>query len=210
METRTYRRLKQPITPDIAYNMKPMLVHVHRLRQIIKQYQRLKTSRWSTPYRSRGRRFPGHPSRQCIEKYQRPTESLQPYISIALAPFPEPHGHEKGPYRPAGKFSTQWYRRGRLMRLDGGALGANRESWREFGGELILDCKVPNFVRLRHLLAAHLAYCQTTRHSFYTHTNHTYGKDLKAGIINNASSTAQEVQDWAQNARKAVREFFHH
>ena len=91
------------------------------------------------------------------------------------------------------------------MRLDEGALGANRGE--SLAGKSI---KVLNFVRLRHLLAAHLAYCQTTRHSFYTHTNHTYGKDLKAGIINNASSTAQEVQDWAQNARKAVREFFHH
>ena len=56
MEKRTYRRLKQPITPDAAYNTKSMLVYVHRLRQMVQQYERLKTSRWPSPYRSRDRR----------------------------------------------------------------------------------------------------------------------------------------------------------
>lgn len=70
--------------------------------------------------------------------------------------------------------------------------------------------KVLNFVRLRHLLAAHLAYCtaKPARHSLQTtyKLHPTYGKRSQSGeSINNASSTAQEVQDWAQNAREAVR-----
>jgi dethiobiotin synthetase len=80
--------------------------------------------------------------------------------------------------------------------------GANRGE--SYAGTLVVKGLGPNFVRLRHLLAAHLAYCQRSILSLQ-HIKTTLTATDKAGIINHASSTAQEVQDWAQNARKAVR-----
>ena len=92
---RTYHSFKQPIKPDAAYNMKTMLVRVHRLRQMSKQYERLKTIRRPTPYRSRDRRFSWAFLEAVHQTHQTPTESQQPYISFALAPFAEPHELEK-------------------------------------------------------------------------------------------------------------------
>jgi hypothetical protein len=86
------------------------------------------------------------------------------------------------------------------LRVITGCSEFDAESWREFCGGL--GCQ--DFVRLRHLLAAHLAYCQRSILSLQ-HIKTTLTATDKAGIINHASSTAQEVQDGAQNARKAVR-----
>lgn len=47
------------------------------------------------------------------------------------------------------------------------------ESWREFAGTALEVVQVLNFVRLRHLLAAHLAYCRTLS----THTIHAYSNE---------------------------------
>jgi hypothetical protein len=92
---RTYHSFKQPNEPDAAYNMKAMLVRVHRLREMPKQYERLKTIRRPTPYRSRDRRFSWAFLEAVHQMHQTPTESKQPYMSIALAPFAEPHELEK-------------------------------------------------------------------------------------------------------------------
>jgi hypothetical protein len=76
---------------------------------------------------------------------------------IALASFAEPHGHEKALCRlrvNSECIDVPWSAyKGR--RLDE---GANRGE--SLAGKSI---KVLNFVRLRHLLAAHLAYCHTAR-----------------------------------------------
>ena len=84
--------------------------------------------------------------------------------------------------------------------------GRRSESWREFGGEIIQGSK---FCSLAPPLGRpfSLVYCQTCPTLAANHIQiapYLRQKISKRGSINNASSTAQEVQDWAQNAREAV------